>query len=101
MGYRHESLLMARCFAVVILLLVEVLIFILCVSVFSLHVCMHTRGLSSSRGGQKRGSDLLELELYMAMSHTLWVLATEPRTFARAVSASTTEPSFRAHHYFK
>jgi hypothetical protein len=38
-----------------------------------------------SLGGQKRASDLRELELQAAMSHQMWMLGTKPGSSVRAV----------------
>lgn len=56
---------------------------------------MYHEPLSTS-GGQKRASDPLELELEKVVSHLIWVLATEPGSSVRGVSAlkrQTTSPA--------
>lgn len=43
-----------------------------------------------ARGGQKPMSDLLELELGMAVNHHVELLETKPRSFAREASVFDT-----------
>lgn len=47
---------------------------------------------SGARGGQKRGSDALELELQTVVN-TMWVLGTKPLSSASTAVLLTTEPS--------
>lgn len=42
---------------------------ILCLRVFCLHMCMYTVCVPHARGGQKRPTDALELEIQMVISH--------------------------------
>lgn len=47
--------------------------------------------MPGARGGLKRASEPLEVEVQVVLS-SLWVLGTEPRSFARAAAA---EPSLQ------
>lgn len=43
-------------------------LFIFCIRVFGLHVCLYTAHVSGAHGGQKRIVNPLELELQMVVS---------------------------------
>ena len=67
-------------------------IFILCVCLLGLHVCMCTICISDASGGQRKAADLLKLELRMIVSHHV---GSGNQTWVICVSneSSTTEPS--------
>jgi hypothetical protein len=61
-------------------------------------VCVHmciTHMHRGAFGGSKSVSDPLELELQAAVNYLIWVLGIQLRSFERAGSVLTTEPSLQ------
>lgn len=53
----------------------------MCTNYFCVYLCVHTYTHGSPFGGQQRSSDVLMLQLQVAVSHRMWMLGTELQSY--------------------